>query len=188
MAGQCALRGFLSFIILCALAACSTLPTAPREILDERTGVTVTVVGAPITFSGQTAHNFLTLVAIQNDEQGKVTAWLLLYRWYSFYGARQAATGADIEELLINVDGRSIDLKPLPALPAGLPTAKDLFVPDKSAASLNAYATDLETIKLIAMSRTLTANLPNDPLGGSYMLTDDGRPALEQFVEHLSAR
>ena len=90
--------------------------------------------------------------------------------------------------LAMPVDGRSLDLKPLPALPAALPTAKDLFVPDRSAASLNAYSTDLETIRTIAMSHTLTANLPNDPLGGSYVLDDDGRPALEQFVEHLSAR
>jgi hypothetical protein len=188
MASHRALRGFLGFAMLSALAACSTVPTAARDILDEGTGASVTVVGAPITFSGQTSHNFLTLVAMQKDEQGKITTWLLLYRWYSYYGARQSASGADTEELLINVDGRSLDLKPLPALPAALPTAKDLFIPDKTAASLNAYSTDLETIRTIAMSHALTANLPNDPLGGSYVLDDDGRPALEQFVEHLSAR
>jgi hypothetical protein len=192
MAGPCALRGFFCCTILAALAACSTIPTAPRDILDERTGTTVTVVGAPITLSGesniQTSHNFLTLVAIQKDDQGKFTALLLLYRWSSFYGAPQSTSGADAEELLVDADGHSIDLKPLPALPAGLPTAKDLFVPDTTAAALNAYPTDLETLRLIAMSHKLTVKLPKDPLGGAYELDDDGRPALEQFVEHLSAR
>src|SRR5580658_2665958 len=188
MVGQRALRGFLSFAVLSALTACSTLPTAPRDILDDRTGATVTVAGAPITFSGQTSHNFLTLVAIQKDEQGKFAAWLLLYRWSSFYAARQTTPEADAEELLVDVDGRTIDLKPLPALPAGLPRAKDLFFPDMTQAALNAYSTDLETLRLIATSHELTVRLPNDPLGGSYELDDDGRPALEQFFEHLSAR
>jgi hypothetical protein len=191
MAGHSALTGFFCFTILAAVTACSTVPSAPRDIPDERTGATVTVVGAPITLVGQpniqTSHNFLTLVAVQKDDQGKITTLLLLYRWSSYYGARQAIAAADAEELLVNADAHSIDLTPLPALPAGLPRAKDLFVPDTTAAALNAYPTDLETMRLMAVSHTLTVELPKDPLGGSYELVDDGRPALEQFVEHLSA-
>ena len=55
-------------------------------------------------------------------------------------------------ELLLDVDGRAIDLQPLPQLPPGLPGAKDLFMPDKSQGAMRAYATDLETIRLIATS------------------------------------
>src|SRR5580658_10087454 len=134
MINKCALRGLLPFTILAAMAACTSLPTSPNDLVDDRTGITVSVVGAPIELepdpNGAAAHDFLTLVAIQRDDDGKYTVLLLLYRWAAYYGAAPLAPGAGSGELLIDVDGHSVELQPLPRLPDGLPSPKNLFVPD----------------------------------------------------------
>jgi hypothetical protein len=176
--------------MLAAVAACSSLPPGPRDVLDEHTGATVTVVGAPITFApqsnGQSSHDFLTLVAIQKDDAGKYTELLLLYRWSVFFGSVSSSPEASAGELQIEIDGHSIELHPLQRLPAGLPSPKDLFVPDTTDAAMRAYVTDLETMKLIAASHELTVRLPQESLSGPFELWRDGRPALAQFVKQLS--
>jgi hypothetical protein len=190
MVKTCPLRGFLALTVLAAMAACSSLPTSPRDLVDDRTGITVSVVGAPLelerVLDGAPAHDFLTLVAIQKDDDGKYTALILLYRWAVFYGAAPFAHGAGSGELLIDVDGHSIDLHPLPRLPAGLPRPKDLFVPDTTESAMRAYVTDLETLRLIATSHELTLRLPKASPNHTFVLWHDGRPALGQFVKHLS--
>jgi hypothetical protein len=190
MANRSALRGFLSFTMLAAVTACSSLPPAPRDILDEHTGATVTVVGAPITFArqpnSQSNRDLLTLVAIQTDDAGKYTELLLLYRWSLFFGPVSSSPVESVGELLIEVDGQSISLQPLQRLPAGLPKPKDLFMPETKDAAMGAYVTDLETMRLIASSHTLAVRLPQDSLSAPFELWNDSRPALTQFVEHLS--
>jgi hypothetical protein len=187
---KCALRRFLPFTILAATAACSSLPQGPRDLVDDRTGITVSVVSAPIEFghdtSGQSARDFLTLVAIQRDDDGKYTALILLYRWAVYYGTAPVAPEVGSGEVLIDVDGHSIDLQPLPHLPVGLPGPKDLFVPDENESAMRAYAIDLETLKLISTSHELSVRLPKESPIGSFTLWHDGRPALGEFVKHLS--
>lgn len=190
MVVNCILRVFLPCVILAATAACSSLPTSPRDLLDERTGITMSVVGAPIEFdhepNGGSAHDYLTLIAAQEDDDGKHTTLIVLYRWSVFYGAAPFVPEAGSGELLIDVDGHSIDLQPQPHLPAGLPQARDLFVPDTSEGSTRVYVTDLETLRLIAASHQLTVRLPKESPIGSFTLWHDGRAALGQFVKHLS--
>jgi len=185
-----ALRGFLWFTILAAMAGCSSLPTSPRDLVDDRTGITVSVVAAPIELEPESnsasAHDFLTLVAIQRDDNGNYTAMVLLYRWADYYGAAPLPPGGDSGELLIGVDGHSIDLHPLPRLPVDLPRPEDLFVPDKSESAMRAYVTDLETLRLISTSHELTLRLPKESPNVSFKLWHDGRPALGQFLKHLS--
>jgi hypothetical protein len=158
--------------------------------VDDRTGITVSVVGAPIDLehepNGASAHDFLTLIAIQQDDDGKYTALILLYRWAVYYGGVPFAPGPGSGELLIDADGHSIDLQPLPRLPDGLPKPKDLFVPDTTESAMRAYVTDLATLRLIAASHDLTVRLPKETPLGSFTLWHDGRPALGQFVLHLS--
>jgi hypothetical protein len=182
-----ALRSLPLIILVTALAACATLPPAPKDLLDDHTGVTTTVVGAPIEFGGQfthSAHDFLTLVATQQDNDGKYTTLLLLYRWSAYYDPA-AAPGSGI--LSINIDGNSIDLQPLERLPPGLPTPEDLFVPDRKEPALRAYVTDLDTLKRIAMSHDLIVQVSSESAQDPYSISKDGRPALEQFVKHLSS-
>jgi hypothetical protein len=203
MASQSALKGFLSFTMLAAVAACSSLPPGPRDLLDEHTGATVTVVGAPITFArepdgppsarqpnananDQSSHDFLTLVAIQKDDDGKYTQVLLLYRWSVFFSPVSSSPEEGAGKLIIEIDGHAIELQPLKQLPAGLPKPKDLFVPDTTAAAMHAYVTDVETMRLIASSHELTVRLPEESLSDPFTLWRDGRPALAQFVKQLS--
>lgn len=182
-------RGVLGLTFLAAMTACSSVPTGPRDLLDDRSGITVTVVAAPIDLEldpGSAAHDYVSLVAIQLDDDGKYTALLLLYRWTVFYGGPPFAPGADSGELLIDVDGHSIDLHPLPRLPNGLPKPKDLFVPDTAESAMRAYVTDLATLRLISASHHLSVRLPKESPIGSFKVWHDGRPALGQFVKHLS--
>jgi hypothetical protein len=187
---KCTLRALFSLTTLAAVAACSSLPQSPRDLLNDRTGVTVSVVGAPIEFehepNGASAHDFLTLVAIQRDDDGTITALLLLYRWAVYFGAPPFTAEAGSGELLVDVDGHSIDLQPLPRLPAGLPGPKDLFVPATAESEMRAYVTDLETMRLISTGHELTVRLPKESPIGSFTVWHDGRPALGQFVRHLS--
>jgi hypothetical protein len=177
-------------MMLAALSACSSLPTGPHDLLDEHTGATVTVVGAPITFArepnGQSSQDFLTLVAIQKDDAGRYTDFLLLYSWSGFPGLVTSSPEAAVATLLIGIDGHSIELQPLQRLPAGLPAPKELFVPDTTQAAMRAYASDLETMRLIAASHELTLRLPRQSPDGVYEVWRDGRPALAQFVKHLA--
>ncbi|MGC1458504.1 MAG: hypothetical protein WA825_09530 [Steroidobacteraceae bacterium] len=158
--------------------------------MDDRTGITVSVVGAPIELepdsNGASAHDFLTLVAIQRDDNGKYTAMVLLYRWADYYSEAPFAHGGDSGELLIDVDGHSIDLHPLPRLPVALPKPEDLFVPDTRESAMRAYVTDLETLRLISTSHEMTLRLPNESPNVSFRLWHDGRPALGQLLKHLS--
>jgi hypothetical protein len=185
MTSKWVLRELPLFMILAATAACSSLPTGPRDLLDERTGITFSVVGAPIDFEheakGGSAHDLLTLVATQKDDDGKYTSLILLYRWAVYFGAAPFSSEAGAGELLIDADGRSIGLHPLQHLPAGLPAPKDLFVPDTTEGAMRAYVTDLETMRLIATSHQLTVRLPNES-PGSFTVWHDGRPALQQFL------
>ena len=190
MASRCTHKGFLALTMLAAVVACSSLPQGPRDLLDERTGATVTVVGAPITFvrqpNGQPSKDFLTLVAIQKDDAGKYTQLLLLYRWSTYFVPVSSSPQDHGEELLIDIDGHSIELQPLHGLPAGLPRPKDLFVPETTEAAMRAYVTDLETMRLIATSHELTLRLPQESLNDQFLLWQDSRPALAQFVKQLS--
>jgi|SRR5580704_13705817 hypothetical protein len=191
MASHRAFRGFLSSAMLAAVAACSSLPSGPRDLLDEHTGATVTVVGAPLEFvrrpNEQSSPQFLTLVAIRRDDDGKYTQLLLVYRWSVLYGPVASAPEQSVGDLVIDIDGHSMQLQPLPQLPTGLPSPKDLFVPDTTAAAMHAYVIDVDAMRMIATSHELTVTLPQESLSGPYMIWHDGRPALAQFVNQLSA-
>ena len=77
-------------LALLALPACSSSlrpPAASREILDEQSGTTLTVVAAPLVFARERtdvaahARDYATLVAVEIDNSGKYRTYLLLYRW-----------------------------------------------------------------------------------------------------------
>jgi hypothetical protein len=178
--------------LLAASAACSSVPPSPHNLLDEHTGVTVSVVGAPTLFArsrndaAAPVHDYLTLVALRNDNAGKYTELLLLYRWSAFYQEASAATEQNAGRLLIEVDGRTIELHALDRVPTDIPRPKELFVPDTSNSAMSAYVTDFETLKQIATSHQLLIRLPQDPLDTPFSLWHDGRPALGQFVKELS--
>ena len=184
----------ITLAALTCLVACSSLPPSPRDLLDEHTGVTVTVVGAPIDFArvsyeaaNSTTHDYLRLVAVRIDNAGKYSELFVLYRWSAAFSGMPAPPDESSAQLIIEIDEHELELQPLERLPPGLPRAKELFAPETADAVMRAYATNLETMELIARSRQLTARLPpQESPSAPFSLWRDGRPALAQLAKQLS--
>ena len=112
------------FVILAALPACSGTPALrPREILDDRSGSTLSVVARPLVFARErsdvaaNARDYATLVAVDFDQSGNYHDYMLLYRWSTVDPRMSPPPASDQGELRIIAEGRDIDLKPLPELP-----------------------------------------------------------------------
>ena len=192
MPSQLALSRLALMSVLLAFAACESAPPAPRALLNENTAVTLTIVAAPLLFARvryvttDAGHDFATLVAVEKDEAGKYTDLLLLYRWsIPSYGGSPAPEES-AGRLLIQADGHEIELQPLELMPIDLSRRKELFLPERVDVVMHAYATDFETMRLMAMSHDLTLRVSQDPLDAPFWLWRDGRPALALFVKQLS--
>jgi hypothetical protein len=178
--------------VLLALSACSSLPPAPRAILDEKTGVTTTVVAAPITFArvrsdvSSSARDYVSLVAIEKDVAGHYTQFLLLYRWSVVFRGEAPEAVASVGPALIRSDEREIALKPLAQLPVNISQREQYLEPLDFGVAVAAYTVDFSTLRSIAASRELGLSLPQDLPDASFMLLRDGRPALAQFVQQLN--
>jgi hypothetical protein len=189
MVSRYALTALVPILVLEVLAACSSVPPAPRQLLDEKTGVTMTVVASPMLFArvrnaaSASGHDYVTLVTLENDNAGKYTELLLMYRWsISLPPPNKDGTG----RLLIQADGHAIEMQPLERIPIDMSRSKDLFVPENVDVVTRAYPIDFETMRLIAMSHDLTVSLPDEPADAAFWLWRDGRPALAQLVKQLT--
>src|SRR5271165_895331 len=176
-------------LALTTLSAC-TAPTkrASHEILDERTGNTLTVVAKPLVFARErtdvaaNARDYATLVAVEVDHSGKYDEYLLLYRWSTVDRRMSPPPDPSAGELRILTEGRAIDLMPLDEVPVGLSRRRDLHMPEHGDVIARAYLVDAATLRFIAASRELTVHMPQEALDIPFGLWEDGRPALAQFV------
>jgi hypothetical protein len=170
------------------LIRCSGAPPVPHDVLDERTGSTLTVVTEPLYFSrvhfdgNVSVHDWVTLVAVEHYSGGKYAEYFLAHRWTTLGLGTAARPGGSDGELIVQADGRDIDLKPLEHMPIDTSSRNDLFVPDNAATVTHAYAADLDTFRAIAASHDLVVRLPGEAQQ-SLALWHDGRPALAQFVK-----
>jgi hypothetical protein len=178
--------------LLLAIAACESAPPAPRALLNENTAVTLTIVAEPLLFARvrsvttDAGHDFATVVAVEKDDGGKYTDLLLLYRWsIPSYGGPPAPEES-AGRLLIEADGHEIELQPLDGMPIDLSRRKELFLPEHVDVVMHAYASDFQTMRLIAASHDLTLRVSQDPLNAPFWLWRDGRPALALFVSQLN--
>jgi hypothetical protein len=176
-------------LILAALPACSGTPALrPREILDDRSGNTLSVVARPLVFARErsdvAAHerDYATLVAVEIDQSGNYHDYLLLYRWSTVDPRMSAPPAADQGELRIIAEGRDIDLMPLSALPVGLGHGRELHVPAHGDVVARAYDVDATTLRYIAESHELYVRMPQEMLAAPFALREDGRGALAEFA------
>jgi hypothetical protein len=187
-----ALKVFTGIGLLAALISCSSVPSTPHALLDERTGVTTNVVGAPISFArvrndvSGSARECLTLVAVERDVSGHYTDLLLVYRWTVVIRGDAPPAAAAVGPVKIRADEHEIDLQALPQIPIDMSQRDQLFMPVESGVAIAAYAADFNTLRLIATSHELTVSLPQQPLETPFSLWRDGRPALAQFVKQLN--
>src|ERR1700683_5295418 len=122
-----------ALLALTLFTACSSLPTTPRDLLNESTGSTLTVVAQPLLFvrvradASASAHDWVSLVAVQRDNAGQYNRWLLLYRWSTVDQGNLPRFKPSAGRLLIQADGRELELAPLEQLPADLSRRPELF-------------------------------------------------------------
>jgi hypothetical protein len=181
-------RRFLLAALL-ALSAC-TASRAPRtvELLDEKSGNTLLVVERPLVFARDRtdvaahARDYATLVAVEIDQAGKYSDFLLLYRWSTVDPRMSPPPDAQQGELRILADGRAIDLAPLPQMPIGLAKRRELHLPPHGDVVAHAYLCDTPMLRYLASSRTLLLRMPQERLDLPFALEDDGRAALSAFA------
>jgi hypothetical protein len=189
-------------LALTALASCTTLaPHRPpsksasnsTEIFDEESGSTLLVVSKPLVLardrSDVAAHcrDYATLVAVEDDQSGKYTQYLLLYRWSTVDRRMSPPPGPDEGQLKIIADGRAIDLKPLERQPTSLAQRRALHVPEHGDIVYRAYRVDSAMLHYIADSRELTLRMPQEALDTPFTVWEDGRGALAQFLQRAVA-
>src|ERR1700688_2516025 len=101
-------------------------PRDSGEIFDEQRGNPLLVVPKPLVFARErtdvAAHerDYATLVAVEIDQSGKYSEYLLLYRWSTVDRRMSPPPDPQAGELKILADGRVIDLMPLEQVPIGL--------------------------------------------------------------------
>ena len=189
-------------LALTALASCTTLPlhrppskstSNSTEIFDEESGSTLLVVSKPLVLardrSDVAAHcrDYATLVAVEDDQSGKYTQYLLLYRWSTVDRRMSPPPGPDEGQLKIFADGRTIDLKPLERQPTSLAQRRALHVPEHGDIVYRAYRVDSAMLHYIADSRELTVRMPQEALDTPFTVWEDGRGALAQFLQRAVA-
>jgi hypothetical protein len=181
-------------LALTALTACTSLPAAdPREILDEKSGNTLLVVAEPLVFARERtdvaahARDYATLVAVEIDNSGKYSEYLLLYRWSTVDRRMSPPPDPHAGELRILAEGRVIDLMPLERVPVDLSQRRELHVPEHGDAITRAYPVDVTTLRFIAASRELTVHMPQEALNTPFEIWEDGRMALAKFLQRAVA-
>ena len=189
-------------LALTALASCTTLPphrptskstSNSTEIFDEESGSTLLVVSKPLVLardrSDVAAHcrDYATLVAVEDDQSGKYTQYMLLYRWSTVDRRMSPPPGPDEGQLKIFADGRTINLKPLERQPTSLAQRRALHVPEHGDIVYRAYRVDSAMLHYIADSRELTVRMPQEALDTPFTVWEDGRGALAQFLQRAVA-
>jgi hypothetical protein len=174
---------------LLALGGCvASHAPLTREILDEQSGNTLIVVSAPLEFArartdvAAYARDYATLVAVEIDNAGSYSDFLLLYRWSTVDRRMSPPPAPDQGELHILADGRDIELQPLADMPISLAKRQELFVPPHGDLVAHAYRADGATLRYIASSRRLIVRLPQERLDTPFALFRDGRKALADFA------
>src|SRR5882762_3511875 len=180
---------FLALATLSAPACAGASQRAAHEIFDEQSGNTLLVVPKPLVFARQRtdvaahARDYATLVAVEIDQSGKYSEYLLLYRWSTVDSRMSPPPDPEAGELKILADGRVIDLKPLEEVPIGLSRRRELHLPEHGDVVTHAYRIDVPTLRYIATSREITVHMPQESLDTPFAVWEDGRSALGQFLD-----
>ncbi len=134
------------------------------------------------------ARDYATLVAVEVDQSGKYSDFLLLYRWSTVDRRMSSPPDPNAGELRILAEGRAIDLMPLEQIPVSLSRRRELHVPDHGDVVAHAYPIDTATLGFIASSRDLSVQMPQERLDTPFTLWEDGRAALGRFVQRAGAQ
>jgi hypothetical protein len=184
----------LAFLAALLLGGCTMPPLAPRTVLDERTGASLTVVDQPLVLARERrdvavqARDYLTLVAAEINESGRRQLVWVVHQW-STIDARVAdfrpTPGAT---LLLVADGRDLRLTPIgDSMALAYAQNPALLAPEDANTLTTLYAVDAATLEFVATSRQVSATYPESGLALPFALWKDGRPAIMRFLDQIGA-
>lgn len=200
-------RLFLSLLLACCAARASAADLAPTEVLDERTGATLTVVHEPLVFAlersilAANARDYVSLTAAEVDRSGHIQVYLIGYIW-STIDRRNRGVQADLAALPLELtaDGRLIRLKPAAEFPKDFLDDEKMLAPKAAHLQRAAYLTTREALRYVAESKHLAVSFVAEPADGDpesdaaldaerevYESWGEGRKALKAFVEHTGS-
>jgi hypothetical protein len=162
-------------------------------MLDEQTGSMVSTVDRPLVFARERtdvaahARDYATLVAVELDQSGRNSDYLLLYRWSTVDRRMSPPPDAEAGSLQIVADGRTVDLTPLDRVPLDLSRRKELHLPEHGDVVSRGYKVDVGTLRYIATSREVTLRMPQEKLDLPFTIWGDGRKSLGRFVQRAGA-
>jgi hypothetical protein len=175
-------------------AGCTALPApAPSQFLDERTGVTLSVVDAPLVLARErrdiaaNARDYLTLVAAERDLAGRRQLILLVHRWSTIDTRVGASDDDDSTRLTLLADGRDIHLTPVAGqLPVEFTQNERLLRPPVDKVVTLAFQTDIATLRYVVSSRQLSASFDAAKATLPYTMWRDGRESLRQLLDSVA--
>jgi hypothetical protein len=198
-------RSLASLLLAASVVAAASDANSPRQYLDEETGATVFFVGRPLVFAHQyptfgggvppsspaapnmtvPPRNYVTLAAAAVDRGGKYTYVLIGYFWSVGAPPQSENACSGGENLVLQLGDRRITLAPFhgSALDAGI--SQSIHRPSTDAKPA-VYSSDLATLGLIAESVNPVLYCGTETAPLKYELLEDRRPALREFVRHLS--
>ena len=187
------IRTLILLGLLQALAACAATPVdnRPTEYLDEKSAATVTVVRHPLVLARErrelaaNTRDYVTVAAAAVNRSGKITYVLIVYVW-STVDVRGAARAAAPDTLVLAADDRRIRFTLAGTRAADQGIAVPVHAPPGQDAEPAVYATDLATLRFIAMAGRVALQLGADDTAPTYDLWDDERPALAAFVKFMN--
>lgn len=176
---------------LALLGACATdaelSPGAPTEYLDEATGATITSVEHPLIFARErrdlaaNARDYVTLAAASVNRGGKIHYMLVTYIW-STVDSRGRELSANDKVIVISAADRRIRLTDSGRTAAQQGIATPIHEPPGPTLAPVVYETDLETLRFLAATRSVSLQVGSNELAPAYELWDDQRASLAQFV------
>ena len=119
---------------------------------------------------------------MEANRSGKYTQYLLVHRWSTVDRRMAELPAASAGRLIIEADGRMLELKPLQPMPAALVRRDRVHLPADADVVSWAYYVDLATLAYLAGSQQIRARLPDEPLDSPFALWADGRAALRVFA------
>lgn len=180
-----------ALILIIALGGCTSTPPGARELLDPRTGASITIVDAPLVFARERrdaaahARDYLTIFAAEINEAGKRRLVLAVHDW-STIDQRTTGRRPARSELLLVADGRDFRFTPLQGeLVERYARNRQLRPPDDADAITTFYETDAAALEYLGASEQLSASY-SDGFALPFALWRDGRPALLRLVALVS--
>jgi hypothetical protein len=170
------------------LGGCVTPEAAPRTVLDQRTGASLTVVDEPLVLARERrdiavqARDYLTLVAAEFNEAGRRRLLLVVHQWSTIDSRASDVAPQGQLALLLVADGRDLRMTPVHDLDTSLlGRIPALLPPEDAHVTTTFYEVDAALLEYVATSRKLAASYP-DSFALPFAVWRDGRPAISRLV------